>query len=556
MLKRLFPFIGWRFSKEDVRADFFAGLTVALVLIPQAMAYAQLAGLPVVVGLYAACIPVAIGALWGSSHHLQTGPVAMTSLLTGTVLLPLAVPETADYIALAGLLAVMIGCIRLFVGLSRLTVLANFLSKPVIDGFVHAGVLVIASSQVSKLVGLELHTGGWYLRNLWDLLCRVGDINWSAAVVGGAAILALVLLKRFLPRWPASLLVVAGSTLVVYLFGLHDPERVAVPLSVVGHIPGGLPKLVSIHFEWENILKMLPGAFVITFIGFMEMCGVAKAVAAKSRQPLNLNQEIIGQGLAALSSGFTGGYSVSGSLSRTALNYSSGAKSGLSALFTGTFVALFLLFFARTIYCLPKATLGSIIIVAVVKLLDFKRLFGYWKVSRLEGSVAIITFAATLLFAPQLQNGILMGAGLAIMIFLFQTMKPNVSLLGRHDDGSYRSHNIHGLEIDPQRPVVRFDGRLFFGNTSYFEAIVLDARGEYPDAKVIIIDCQGINSIDASGVAAIENLVFNLRVEGTTLYFAHMKHPVSAVLKKCGLYETIGEDHFFHRLDDIPRAII
>ncbi len=556
MLKKIFPFLGWRFSKGDVRADLIAGLTVTLVLIPQSMAYAQLAGLPVVMGLYAACVPVMIGALWGSSHHLQTGPVAMTSLLVGVVLLPLAVPETATYIALAGLLTVLIGCIRLFVGITRLTVLANFLSKPVVDGFVHAGVLVIASSQVSKLFGLEMERGGWYLRNLWELLCRLDESNLTAAALGGASIVLLVVLKRFFPKLPAALLVVAVATLTVFLLGLHDSERVAAPVAIVGHIPTGLPRPVSIQIDWGMILKMLPGALVITFIGFMEMCGVTKAVAAQSRQKIDLNQEMIGQGLAALSSGLTGGYTVSGSLSRTALNYASGAKSGLSALFTGLFVAVFLMFLAGTIYCLPKATLGAIIIVAVVKLLKFKRLFGYWKVSRLEGITAGVTFLGTLLFAPQLQNGILLGAALSIVIFLFQAMKPHVSLLGRHEDGSYRTHTLYDLEIDPQMPVIRFDGRLFFADTSYFENIVLDTCGNYPDADFIAIDCQGINGIDASGEAVLREMVEKLRGNKTELLFVGMKRPVRDVLHRSGLYDEIGGKNFFHRLDDARNWVV
>ncbi len=555
MRGRLFPFLNWRITAGSLRADFIAGLTVALVLIPQSMAYAQLAGLPVVMGLYASCIPVLIGALWGSSNHLQTGPVAMTSLLTGTVLLPLAVPESAEYIVLAGVLAVFIGCIRLLVGITRLTVLANFLSKPVVDGFVHAGVLVIATSQVSKLFGLQLESGGWYLGRLWEMFCRIGELNFLSALIGGASVFVLILVKRFLPRWPAALIVVAGSTLVVYLFGLHDPERVASPLSIVGHIPSGLPRPVALNFEWAELWKMVPGALVITFIGFMEMCGVAKAVAAKSRQPLDLNQEVIGQGLAAVSSGFSGGYSVSGSLSRTALNYSAGARSGMSAIFTGLFVAVFLMFLSRTIYCLPKATLGAIIIVAVINLLDFKRLFGYWKISPVEGFTAALTFVATLLFAPQLQNGILVGAALSIVIFLFQTQKPHVVLLGRHHDGSYRTHDRYGLEVDPTMPVIRYDGRLFFANASYFEKMVLDTCGAYPNAAYLAVDCQGMNAIDATGVEVLADMVFKLRENGVEILFAQMKYPVRHMLEKGGVFEEIGEQNFFHRLDDARNTV-
>jgi sulfate permease, SulP family len=544
MLKRLFPFTGWRFAKDDIRADFLAGLTVALVLIPQSMAYAQLAGLPVVVGLYASFLPVIFGALWGSSHHLQTGPVAMTSLLTATALMPLAVPETAEYVVLAGVLAVVLGLIRLLIGFFKLTVVANFLSKPVMDGFVHAGVLVIASSQVGKLFGLQMVRSDWYLRDLWNLMLELPETNMVAVALSAISIVLLVVLKKVVPKLPAALFVVVVTTVMVYFLGWS--EKVAI----VGEIQKGLPRFTAVSLEWGTVLKLLPGALAITFIGFMEMTGVAKAVAAQSRQPLDLDQEMIGQGMAALSSGFTGGYPISGSFSRTALSFASGGKTGLNCIFTGLFVALFLMFLAGTLFYLPKAALGAIIIVAVAKLLDFKRLFGYWKVSRLEGFTALFTFAATLLFAPQLQNGILVGAALSIVIFLFQTMKPNVALLGRHEDGTYRTHDLYDLTVDPKMPVIRFDGRLFFANVSYFEDLLLDTCGEYPDADFVAIDCQGMNAIDASGVEMLADMVMKLREGNVELLFCRMKFPVRKMLERAGLFETIGEANFFHRIDD------
>ncbi len=544
MLKRVFPFIGWRFTKGDIRADFLAGLTVALVLIPQSMAYAQLAGLPVVVGLYASFLPVIFGALWGSSHHLQTGPVAMTSLLTATALMPLAVPETAEYVVLAGVLAVVLGIIRLIIGFFKLTVVANFLSKPVMDGFVHAGVLVIASSQVSKLFGLPMERSGWYLHDLWNLVLSLPETNMIAVLLSVISIVLLVVLKIAWPKLPAALFVVIITTVMVYFFGWSDK------VAIVGEIQKGLPKFTSVTLEWSTVVKMLPGVLAITFIGFMEMTGVAKAVAAKSRQPLDLDQEMIGQGMAALSAGFTGGYPVSGSFSRTALGFASGARTGMNCIFTGVFVALFLMFLAGALFYLPKAALGATIIIAVVKLLDFKRLFGYWKISRTEGFLALFTFAATLLFAPQLQNGILVGAALSIVVFLFETMKPNVVLLGRHEDGTYRTHDIYNLMVDPEMPVIRFDGRLFFANVSYFEDMLLDTHGEYSDARFIAIDCQGMNAIDASGVEMLGDMVRMLRENNVELLFCRMKYPVRKVLERADLLEEIGEANFFHRIDD------
>jgi len=423
-------------------------------------------------------------------------------------------------------------------------VVANFLSKPVMDGFVHAGVLVIASSQIGKLFDLPMIRSDWHLNDLWNLALSLPDANWIAVALGVVSIVLLGVMKRVCPKLPSALFVVIFTTALVYFFGWS--EKVAI----VGEIQKGLPKFTPVSLEWATVAKLLPGALAITFIGFMEMTGVAKAVAAKSRQPLDLDQEMIGQGMAALSSGFTGGYPISGSFSRTALSFAAGGKTGLNCIFTGVFVALFLMFLAGTLFYLPKAALGAIIIVAVVSLLDFKRLFGYWKVSKLEGFTAFFTFAATLFLAPQLQNGILAGAALSIVIFLFQTMKPNVALLGRHEDGTYRTHDLYNLTVDPKMPVIRFDGRLFFANISYFEDMLLDTCGEYPDANFIAIDCQGINAIDASGVEMLADMVSKLRENNVELLFARMKFPVRKMLDRAGLIDEIGEANFFHRIDD------
>jgi len=551
--KKIFPFLNWELSRPSVRADFFAGLTVALVLIPQSMAYAQLAGLPVVVGLYASFLPVIFGALWGASHHLQSGPVAMTSLLTAATLVPLAAPETAEYVVLAGALALLLGVIRLLIGFFRLAEIANFLSKPVLDGFIHAGVLVIASSQISKLFGLQMDHSGWYLRDLWQLLLDLPQANWLALLLGTGSIALLAVLKKVAPKLPAALFVVAGTTGLVYLTGWSDPARVAMPVSVVGNIPQGLPDFRLALPDGAQLLKMIPGALAITFIGFMEMCGVAKAVAAKSKQALDLNQEMIGQGASALAAGLTGGYPVSGSLSRTALNYSAGARTGLSSVFTGLIVAAFLMFMAGALHFLPQAALGAIIIVAVVKLLDFRRLFFYWKISRIEGFIATCTFVSTLCFAPQLQNGILAGVALSMFYYLFSCMKPNVSL--RACDASRITNDVSLQELAAAAlPVMRFDGRLFFANASYFEEELLRVLEACPESRFIGIDAKGINSIDATGVDLISALVPELRRNGVELIFCGLKPAVLGLLERGGVIAEIGEQNLYPHLNAVQKG--
>ncbi|MEI7850415.1 MAG: sulfate permease [Kiritimatiellales bacterium] len=553
MLKKIFPFLGWSLSKETVRADFIAGLTVALVLIPQSMAYANLAGLPPYVGLYAAFLPAIVGALWGSSNYLQTGPVAMVSLLTATALATFGAISPEEYFRLAGMLAFIVGIIWLIMALGRLTFVVNFLSRPVIEGFIHAGAIIIAASQLSKISGISMPSGGHFFYNLWKYeVLGISDAHIPTLIIGCASLALLLGLKKFWPKLPGALIVMILTSLAVYFLKLNE---LAKPVSVVGLIPSGCPHFTMINPDWETVHKLLPGAAVIAFVGFMEMCSVANALAAKNKQKLNICQETVGQGLASLTSAFTGGYPVSGSFSRSALSESAGAKTGLSAVFAGMFVLLFLLFFTKLIYFLPQAALAAVIIAAVLNLLHFKKFAHYFKVSRADGAAGVITFIATLSMAPDMDKGIIFGAGLSIVMYLYRTMEPNIAVLGRHEDGTYRNAKKHNLAVDPIMPAVRFDGRLYFANTTYFEEQIFRTCEEYRGAKFIAIDCQGINAIDASGEEMLQNIVVRLRESGVQLLFSGVKEPVRKVLDQSGLAKEIGEQNFFHKLDAARASI-
>ena len=553
MLKKIFPFLGWALSKETVRADFIAGLTVALVLIPQSMAYANLAGLPPYIGLYAAFLPAIVGALWGSSNHLQTGPVAMVSLLTATALAAFGAISPEEYVRLAGLLAFIVGIIWLIIAAGRLTFIVNFLSRPVIEGFIHAGAIIIAASQVSKLSGISMPGHGHFFQNLWTYeILGIHHAHIPTLIIGCTSLTLLLGLKKYCPKVPAALTVMILTSLVVYFFKLTETAK---PVSVVGMIPSGCPRFTLISPDWETVKKLLPGAAVIAFVGFMEMCSVANALAAKNKQKLSICQETVGQGLASLAAAFTGGYPISGSFSRSALSDAAGTKTGLSSVFTGLFVLLFLLFFTKLIYFLPQAALAAVIIAAVMNLLHFKKFAHYFKVSRADGAAGIATFAATLLMAPDMDKGIIFGAGLSIVMYLYRTMKPNVAVLGRHEDGTYRNAKKHSLAVDPVMPSIRFDGRLYFANTTYFEEQIFRICEEYPDAKFIAVDCQGINAIDASGEEMLCNIVSRLRGNGVQLLFSGIKEPVRKVLDRSGLTKEIGEPHFFHKLDAARASI-
>ena len=553
MLKKIFPFLEWTLSKEIVRADFIAGLTVAMVLIPQSMAYANLAGLPPHIGLYAAFLPSIIGALWGSSNHLQTGPVAMVSLLTASALAVFGSVGQEEYVRLAGMMAFVVGVIWLAMAAGRLTFVVNFLSRPVIEGFIHAGALIIGASQLSKVFGLSMPNSGHFLHNLWKY--EVEQINHAhipTLIIGCISLALLLGIKKRWPKLPGALIVMFISSMAVYLLKLNELEK---PVSVVGAIPSGCPRFTLAIPDWETVIKLLPGASVIAFVGFMEMCSVSKALAAKHKQKLCMCQETVGQGLASIASALSGGYPVSGSFSRSALNYDAGAKTGLSCIFTGLSVLLFLLLFTKLIYFLPQATLAAVIIVAVLNLMHFKKFVHYFQVSKADGVAGVMTFAATLLMAPHLDKGIIFGAGLSIVMYLCRTMEPNIAVLGRHEDGTYRTAKTYGLAVDPVMPSIRFDGRLYFANTNYFEEQVLRTCEEYPGAKFIAIDCQGINAIDASGEEMLEDIVIRLRESGVQLLFSGVKEPVRKVLNQSGLAKEIGEQNFFHKLDAARASI-
>jgi SulP family sulfate permease len=546
MLKKYLPFLRWfPMQRDNFRADLIAGLTVALVLIPQSMAYAELAGLPPWVGLYSAFLPVIIGGLWGSSNHLQTGPVAMIALLTASVLAPLAGAGSVEYTVLAAKLAFMVGIIWALVTALRLTFVINFLSRPVIEGFVHAGALIIATSQLGKILGIEMEQGTHYLSDLFAMLSRLGDLHVPSLVIGGGALLLLIVGQRYFPRIPTALLVVVGGTAAVYFLGLSDSERPDGPVAIVGAVPAGLPKPVFAVPGFGDALNLLPGALVIAFVGFMEMASVARALAARSRQKLNLNQEMAGQTLASIGSAFSGGFPVSGSFSRSALSFSSGAKTGLNAIFTGLFVMVFLLFFTGYLHFLPKAVLAAIIMSAVIRLINFKHLWHYMQVNKADGIAAFGTFGATLLFAPHLEKGIILGASISIFIHLYRMMRPHVALLGLHPDGAMRDADLHNLEIDSNLPAIRLDGRLFFANASYFEENVYAVCERFPEARYVAVVCNGINEIDASGTEMLKEVTAQLKANGVQLLFVGVKKQVKDVMHLSGLDREVGEENFF-----------
>lgn len=552
-LEAVFPFLGWRrlITRHTLARDFVAGLVVALVLIPQSLAYAQLAGLPVYFGLYAALLPVAVGALFGSSRQLATGPVAMTSLLTAASIAPLAAPGTPTFIAYAILLALLSGLVQLLLGWLRMGVLVNFLSHPVLLGFTNAAALIITLSQLSALLAVSMGTSGHFLEDLWPLFAGIGHSHWVTLTMGLSALGLMWALRKLAPRLPGALVAAALSTGVSYLIGFAELGG-----RVVGEIPQGLPSLTLPPLEWRASIQLLPTALVIAMISFMEAMASAKVIAMKTRVPLDINQELIGQGLAKIAGAFSQSFPVSGSFSRSALNLAMGARTGASALFTAFFVLLTLLFLTPLLYHLPLSVLAAIIAMAVMPLLNLKGIRDAWRARMDDGLAAVWTFLATLAFAPRIHAGILSGIVLSLGFFLYRSMRPRAVILGRDRDGTLRdAARFHLPPLHPRIAAIRFDGQLYFANVSYFEDFVLKVVSDAPALRFILVVANGINGLDASGVEMLSQLVDRLGENGVTLVFSGVKKQVRDVMERTGLDRKIGPDNLFRLVSTEKMAL-
>ncbi len=542
--QRFFPFLRWipELKKSGVlQADIIAGVTVALVLIPQSMAYAQLANLPAYYGLYAAFMPVIIAALFGSSNQLMTGPVAVVSLLTASALAPLATSGSEQFIAYAILLSFIVGVFQLMLGVFRLGVVLNFLSHPVIVGFTNAAAMIIGFSQFYKLFGVNKPETGIFVTDVIDVMSQVGNthlLSFSMAIV---AIAIMVAVKKLWPKIPGVLFAVVITTVASYLIGFEEKGGV-----VVGAIPEGLPSVKLPAFDFTIISQLLISAIVISLIGFMEAISIAKAMAARTKQRIDVNQELIGQGLANIVGSFSQSYPTSGSFSRSAVNLNAGAITGFSSVVTAVVVLITLLFLTPLLYHLPAAVLASVIMMAVMGLVNFKAIKHAWRVHKHDGIAAAVTFVGTLGFAPHLEWGIVIGISLALGLYLFRTMRPRVAILGRYKDGTLRDIAIHPeLATDERLVAVRFDGSLYFANVSYFEDAILTAEANNPNVKFILVVGDAINQLDASGEEVLRHLVERMKETGVTVVFSGLKRQIILVLKHTGSWDVIGDENIF-----------
>lgn len=546
------PYLGWIGELRNpatLKADAMAGLTVAMIAIPQSMAYAQLAGLPAYVGLYASFLPVIFAALFGSSRQLSTGPVALASLMSATAIQPYAHLGVEAMMIYSAMLAFMIGVFRLSLGLLRFGFVVDFLSNPVVIGFTNGAALIIGTSQLPKLFGLDLKADQFdhYYQYLWAIVLSLGDAERIIMIMAAIALASLLLLRRYAPRLPGILMTVVLTTLLAWFIGYEQSGG-----AVVGAIPQGLPALSfpAVSFDFQDFSDLMMSAVIIGLMGLVEAISISKAMAAKTRQQWSVNQELVGQGMANIAAGLSQGYVVSGSFSRSAVNFASGAVTGLASIVTGILIAVTLLFLTDLLYHLPQATLGAVIVMAVFGLFSMKPIVRAWKVERHDGIAAVITFGATLLFAPHLEVGILTGIFLSLSLFLYRTMRPNFVELARHDDGILRDAEQYQLETSDTIAIYGFDSDLYFANAGFLEGKLLNSVAQKSELKVVILDLEGVGQVDATGESMLEKLADRLRINGVELYIARSKAQVLAAFQRSGLSEYIGEQHFFNERKD------
>lgn len=542
-LQSWLPFLRWAGELRDQRVlvtDLIAGITVALVLVPQSMAYAQLAGLPPLNGLYASFLPVIVGALFGSSRQLATGPVAVVSLLTASALGPLVGGDPQAYLTYAVALALMVGLFQLTLGLLRLGVLVDFISHPVVIGFTNAAAIIIATSQLGTLLGVSVDRAPYQYETVWKTLMAIPQTHIPTLLTGLLAMGVMVAARRIDRRLPGVLIAVVVTTLLSWAAGFEHMGG-----KIVGHIPAGLPELHLPRFDSQMLVSLAGPTMAIALIGFMEAISIAKAMAARTRQRLDANQELVGQGLSNITAGLSHGYAVSGSISRSAVNFSCGAVTGFSSIVTWLVVTATLLWFTPLFYHLPQATLAAVIIMAVINLIAVEPLRHAWKVQRHDGVVALVTFVLTLIWAPHLDGAIIAGVLLGLGLHIFRTMRPRIVALGRTAGGAFLDAEEHDLKTCPYISVLRMEGPLFFANSGYFENMLLERVATKPRLKFVVVDCEAISDIDATGEQMLRETAMRLRVSNTEMLFARAKGKLQAAFIESAFIRQLGDERFF-----------
>ena len=540
-----FTTLSHNYRTANLRQELIAGITVAALLVPQGMAYALLAGLPPVMGLYASILPMIVYALTGSGRQTSVGPVTVDSLMLLLGLGTLAIAGTERFIVLAVLLTAVIGAVQLAMGALRLGFLVNFLSYPVLAGFTSAVAVITVLGQLKYLLGIDLPQRAELYRTASDAVAHAGAANLATLAIAFGCLMALWAARRWVPTAPGPLILVVVSTLLVYVLGLD-----ARGVSVLGTVPGGLPHLTLPALAWTDVRQILPLALTMALVGFAQTISVGKSLGNKYGYDVDANRELAALGLSNLTSSVSQGYAVSGSLARSALNASAGARTQLAAIVSALCVGITTLFFTPLFRYLPSATLAAILVVSSLRLIDTREIRYLFKVKITEGVLLVFTFLATLTLG--IMPGLLLGIVASILLFITLNTRPNTAILGRLPNTNIFRNVKHFPEAQtiPGLVILRIDASLYFANVVFLKETIHEICARHAAGlKAIILDASAVNDLDSSADTALHQLSDEFKQKGIAFYIAGVKAPVRDVMKRSGLYAILGSDHFFFTID-------
>lgn len=550
-LAKYIPSINWitHYKKEWLKGDLSAGLTVGVMLIPQGMAYAMIAGVEPIYGLYASIVPLIVYAIFGTSRQLAVGPTAMVAMLTAAAIAPLAEGDGVLYLKLAIATALMIGVIQFFMGLFRMGFLSNFLSHPVISGFTSAVAIIIALSQLKHFFGISVARSHYIHEIIYSTVRQYNDFNWISVGIGLGGIAIIFASKKISRSLPGQLFAMIFGIGLVYLLHLDQSG-----VKILGEVNSSLPSFEIPLFDWGIFQQLLPIALAISLLSFIESYAVSKAVQARHKDyKVDANQELMALGMSNIFGSFFQSFPVTGGFSRTAVNDQAGARTGLAAVISASLVLLALIFLASLFFFLPKAILGAVILVAVIGLIDVKEAIHLWKSDRADFYLLLVTFLSTLTFG--ITEGIAIGVVLSLATIIYRTTKPHIAVLGKMPKTNIYKNvkRFKKAEVRDDILIVRPDARLYFANISYLKDKIdrlIEKKGK--GLKMLIINADSINSIDSSAASMLKDLAEELKKQKIYLVFTGIKGPVRDSFKKSGLTQKVGENQFF---STVKRAI-
>ena len=546
-LPRLFPFLHWRslVTRASLKADAVAGLVGAIIVLPQGVAFATLAGMPPEYGLYAAMVPAVIGALWGSSWHLVSGPTNAISLVVFATVSPLAEPGSADYIRLVLTLTFMVGVMQIVMGLARLGTLVNFISHTVVIGFTAGAALLIVASQVKNFFGIHVPHGTMFFRIFETLFTHLGDIQPWVVAVGLVTLLSGMIVRRWLPKIPYMIVaMLAGSLTALALNAWIGADKTGI--RTLGALPGALPPLSSPHFSFDTMRDLMSLALAVTALALTEAVSISRSIAVKSGQRIDGNQEFIGQGLSNIVGSFFSGYPSSGSFNRSGLNYEAGAKTPLAAVLSAFFLVVVLLFVAPLAAYLPIASMAAILFLVAWGLFDFHGIGTILKTSRAESAVLVVTLVATLVM--HLEFAIFVGITLSLMLYLNRTSQPGVrTLVPDPHDPQRKFHEVAPGDAEcPQAKILRVEGSIYFGAVNHIGEVLHEVAEGSPQQKHLLVMAKSINFVDIAGAELLVQEARRRRQNGGRLYFYSLRVAAEEMLNKEPFISAIGKDAIFH----------